>query len=209
MGLQLRVRHALGARMVEVESRGPQRPIVIGRNPDADIQVPIGTVAPSHCVLYMEGDQWVIQDNGSSTGTYVNGAEVLGPVYLNFGDVVRLGESEGGPTIEIDPLGTAGGAGAAAGRPARPTEQETQDFYEEGVRNAPAAVVPQESDWPGETREETAEGADWVGMGAAARVGYRRRRPARKRGNYVGIMIGAALTIIFLTWWIAVKVMKE
>ena len=45
----------------------------------------------SHCVLYMDEDQWVIQDNGSSTGTYVNGREISGPVYLNFGDVVRLG----------------------------------------------------------------------------------------------------------------------
>src|SRR5437763_1305909 len=47
------------------------------------------------------------------------------------------------------------------------------------------------------------------GGGGGGRGGYRRRRPVRKGGNYVGIMIGAALTIIFLTWWIAVKVMKE
>ena len=159
--------------MVEVEPRGPQRPIVIGRNPDADVQVPIGTVAPSHCVLYMEGDQWVIQDNGSSTGTYVNGAEVLGPVLLNFGDVVRLGESEGAPTIEIDPLGTGRRAGAAAGRPAMPTEQETQDFYEEGVRSAPVEAVKQHNEWPVESQEEKAEGADWVGSFASGRHGGR------------------------------------
>src|SRR5580765_355089 len=127
MGLQLRVRHALGARVVEVEPRGPQRPIVIGRSPQADVQVPIGTVAPSHCVLYMDEDQWVIQDNGSSTGTYVNGREIGGPVYLNFGDVVWLGESEGGRRIEVVPRGAGRGMGEGVGRPAKPTEQETQD----------------------------------------------------------------------------------
>ena len=69
MGLQLRVRHALGARILEIDPRGPDRPIVVGRTVEADVQVPMGTVAPSHCVLYMEGEQWVIQDDGSSMGT--------------------------------------------------------------------------------------------------------------------------------------------
>src|SRR5258706_5041253 len=133
MRLQLRVRHALGARMAEIEPRGPERPIVVGRTAEADVQVPIGTVAPSHCVMYMEGDQWVIQDDGSSSGTYVNGNPASGPVYLNFGDVVRLGESEGAPTIEIDPMGTGRRArmamGGLAGRPAMATEQEPQEAF--------------------------------------------------------------------------------
>jgi len=200
MGLQLRVRHALGARVVEVEARGPQRPIVIGRSPQADVQVPMGTVAPSHCVLYIQNDQWVIQDDGSSTGTYVNGTEAAGPVYVNSGDVVRLGESEGAPTIEVDPLGTARGAGAAAGRPALPQEQEPQDYYEEPAANSPMAEPPQ---------EKTAEGADWVGMGVAAGGRVRRPRPVKKKTDYVPIAVGAVIGVVLLTWFIASKLLKE
>src|SRR5687767_6400910 len=130
MGLQVRLRHALGARMLEIEPRNAGRPITIGRLPGADIQVPVGTVAPSHCVMYMEGDQWVIQDVGSSTGTYVNGAAISGPVYLNLGDVVSLGQGEASPVIEIDPMGTgrqqmAQRAVRGGGRPSQPVEQET------------------------------------------------------------------------------------
>ena len=115
MRLQLRVRHALGARVVELEPRGPQNPIVIGRTPQSDVQVPIGTVAPAHCVIYVDGEQWVIQDNGSSTGTLVNGSLISGPVYLQFGDLVTLGESTGAPTIEVDPMGVARGRGRGRG----------------------------------------------------------------------------------------------
>src|SRR5436309_14657554 len=92
MSLQLRIRHALGTRVVEIEPRGPQQPIVIGRTAEADVQVPIGTVSPAHCVMYIERDQWVVQDNGSSGGTIVNGTATSGPVFVAFGDVVALGE---------------------------------------------------------------------------------------------------------------------
>ena len=201
MRLQLRVRHALGARMVEIEPRGPERPIVIGRTAEADVQVPIGTVAPAHCVMYIEQDQWVVQDNGSSGGTYVNGQAISGPVFVDFGDVVSLGASESAPTIEIDPMGTrrarAGRGGGAQGRPALPKEQEPQAFYEEKVSAAPAAAS-----------EETSEGDELVEMPGAT-VGYRRRRPVRKQGSYVGITIVAAVGIILAGWWIVSQMMKE
>jgi len=213
MGLQLRVRHALGARMVEIEPRSSQRPIVVGRTAEADVQVPIGTVAPSHCAIYMEGEQWVIQDNGSSTGTYVNGSAISGPVYLNFGDVVSLGEAAGAPTIEIDPMGTARRAQAAVGgpvgRPSQPMEQEPQAFYEDRGNKAAMAPAPQQGDWPARAEEEPAEEEAWADMGGTARGGYRRRRPVRKQGSYVGITIGAAIAIIFLGWYIVAKMTKE
>src|SRR6266850_1044783 len=211
MGLQLRVRHALGARMVEIEPRSSQRPIVVGRTAEADVQVPFGTVAPSHCVIYMEGERWVIQDNGSSTGTYVNGSPISGPVYLKFGDVVSLGEAAGAPTIEIDPMGTArrqnAAAGGPVGRPSQPTEQEPQAFYENRVSAARGAEAPGQSDLPVATDEEP-EGEALVDV-AGAMGGYRRRRPVRKQGSYVGITIGAAIAIIFLGWYIVDRMTKE
>src|SRR5205823_1542502 len=145
-------------RVVEIEPRGPQQPIVIGRTAEADVQVPIGTVSPAHCVMYIEHDQWVVQDNGSSGGTFVNGTAISGPVFVDFGDVVALGESLNAPTIEIDPMGTAkaraGRDRGAAARPALPREQEPQALYEEKESVAPAAGA-----------EQPSEGDDWVDMG--------------------------------------------
>lgn len=193
MGLQLRIRHALGARVVQIEPRGPQNPIVIGRTPRADVQVPIGTVAPAHCVMYMERDQWVIQDNGSSTGTYVNGSPISGPVFVGFGDVVTLGESAGAPTIEIDPMGTGRvAAGGGESRPALPEEQEPQAFYEEPTLS-----------------ENATEGEPLIELGSLGTARIRPRRPVKKQGSYVGVTIAAAVGIIFLGWWIVSQVMKE
>src|SRR4051812_10120324 len=106
MRLQLRVKHTLGTRMMEIEPRSSTRPIVVGRSPEADVQVPVGTISPRHCLLYLEGEQWVIQDAGSPTGTYVNGGKLDGAAYLRLGDVVTLGTAPGAPSIEIDPMGT-------------------------------------------------------------------------------------------------------
>jgi hypothetical protein len=209
MRLQLRVRHALGARVVEIEPRGPQRPIVIGRRPEADVQVPIGTVAPEHCVMYMEQDQWVIQDNGSSTGTFVNGNAISGPVYVGFGDVVALGEAAEAPTIEIDPMGTARRAATALAakesRPRLPTEQEPQAMYEDRAGASRERVARAQGDWPAEA---PAEGNDFVDMGAAA-GGIRRRRPVRKQGSYAGLAIAGAVVVIVFGWFIVWQMMKD
>src|SRR5215213_7586049 len=69
MGLQLRVKHALGARMVEVPERGVDRPIVVGRDTACEVQVPSGAVAPMHCLLWQQDGEWVMQDNGTEAGT--------------------------------------------------------------------------------------------------------------------------------------------
>ena len=49
MGLQIRVRHALGQRVIELPDRAVDRPLVVGRAANAEVQVPSVTVAPKHC----------------------------------------------------------------------------------------------------------------------------------------------------------------
>ena len=45
MGLQIRLRHALGERVVEVRPRSVELPLVIGRSKESDLQIPSVTVA--------------------------------------------------------------------------------------------------------------------------------------------------------------------
>ncbi len=54
----------------------PGRPLVIGRQPDADLVLPDEAVSRRHARLAFEGDELVVEDLGSTNGTYLNGARV-------------------------------------------------------------------------------------------------------------------------------------
>lgn len=118
MGLQLRVRHALGARLIEVAERSPDNPLRIGRDAECEVRIPSSSVAPVHCLLYVQDGQWVVQHIGDDTGTFVNGQPVAEAAYVAPGDAVTLGA--GAATIELDPLGTMRKAMAAASASLRP-----------------------------------------------------------------------------------------
>jgi hypothetical protein len=122
MGLQVRIRHALGERLTALPARTVDHPVVVGRSAAADVQVPSVSVAPKHCALFVHDGVWVVQDLGGTSGTFVNGKKVAGPTPLNIGDVVTVGAESGAPKLEIDPAGTAEGrtGRAVAGEPAAP-----------------------------------------------------------------------------------------
>jgi serine phosphatase RsbU (regulator of sigma subunit) len=62
----------------------------LGRSQTQDVVLGDKCVSRQHAVILREGAQWVLADQGSSHGTYVNGAKVQ-RVVLNAGDVVQLG----------------------------------------------------------------------------------------------------------------------
>ncbi len=46
-----------------------------------------------HCRIVRKGNDYILTDEGSSTGTYVNDERILGPRTLRSGDLIRLGRS--------------------------------------------------------------------------------------------------------------------
>jgi pSer/pThr/pTyr-binding forkhead associated (FHA) protein len=96
--------HSLGERLVEVEARASDRANVVGRSADAEVEIPSPEIAGAHCFLYVDQDRWVVQDAESGGGTFVNGQRLAGPVFLESGDVVRLGVGGNSPTLEVDPF---------------------------------------------------------------------------------------------------------
>lgn len=158
MGLQLRLRHPLGQRMLDLPARGADRPVIVGRSSSADVQIPSTLVGPAHCLIVQQDGQWILQDAQSSTGTCVNGQQIDGPVFIGPGDIIQLGLGAGSPTLEVDPLRMDGGAavGAAAGaRPMAPT--------------SPAAYAPQEAEAPaGEEAPAQEEGGDLAAAAGSA-----------------------------------------
>src|SRR5512140_1743441 len=70
----------------------PNRQIVIGRSSDLDMVLVEDMVSRKHAKISTVGQQIVIQDLGSTNGTFVNG-EKIKKVRLKEGDRVLIGTS--------------------------------------------------------------------------------------------------------------------
>jgi hypothetical protein len=67
---------------------------LLGRGEQADIQLEDGFASTSHARLVPHGDVIVLEDLGSTNGTYLNGEALSGPQPLHVGDKIRIGDSE-------------------------------------------------------------------------------------------------------------------
>lgn len=62
----------------------------IGAAPGCDIQLKIPGVSAEHAILLCRNGKFIIEDNLSSNGTFVNGEMIDDKVYLNENDVIRI-----------------------------------------------------------------------------------------------------------------------
>jgi pimeloyl-ACP methyl ester carboxylesterase/uncharacterized protein YegL len=67
--------------------------LIIGRSRISNIYVADPSVSRRHARIRFSNEQWFIQDMGSSSGVYVNGAKVNASV-LRSGDHIRIGSTE-------------------------------------------------------------------------------------------------------------------
>jgi hypothetical protein len=67
---------------------------VLGRSADADIVLGDQFSSGRHAQLVPHGDAVVVEDLGSTNGTYLNGEPLTGPQPLHDGDRIRIGDSE-------------------------------------------------------------------------------------------------------------------
>ncbi len=74
----------------------------IGRDPDADIVLEDARVSWRHATLRVDGRSWVLQDLGSTNGTWV-GAERTSRVDITANCVVRVGNPDDGPVLRFEP----------------------------------------------------------------------------------------------------------
>lgn len=89
---------ALIVRSAPRMSPGAAFPIVagtnalVGRAPDCDLQLSDTFVSSHHASLQVTPEGLVVQDLGSTNGTFVNGAQVEGPLLLRPGDELAIGD---------------------------------------------------------------------------------------------------------------------
>ncbi len=67
--------------------------VVIGRDPNVDLTISSPAVSRRHVRLTREADGYVLEDLGSSNGTYVNDQKLVGRRPLKAGDQIRLGQA--------------------------------------------------------------------------------------------------------------------
>jgi pSer/pThr/pTyr-binding forkhead associated (FHA) protein len=66
--------------------------LLIGRDSSNGVAINDAEISRKHSRLSFQGGKYVLEDLGSTNGTFVNGQRLAGPVVLKPGDVVSLGE---------------------------------------------------------------------------------------------------------------------
>jgi hypothetical protein len=67
---------------------------LLGRGEAADIRLEDTFASSQHARLVPQGEVMVLEDLGSTNGTYLNGEPLRGPQPLHVGDSIRIGDSE-------------------------------------------------------------------------------------------------------------------
>jgi hypothetical protein len=70
-----------------------QDSLTLGRDPGNEIMIGDPQVSRQHARITRQGGLTVIEDAGSTNGTFVNGLRLAGPHTLTDGDVISLGDA--------------------------------------------------------------------------------------------------------------------
>jgi pSer/pThr/pTyr-binding forkhead associated (FHA) protein len=72
-------------------------PILVGRGTDAGIRLDDDYVSTRHARIAWSGDQWYVEDLGSTNGTYIGAHRLAQPTALQLGSQIRVGKT----TLEL------------------------------------------------------------------------------------------------------------
>lgn len=70
-----------------------QEELLLGRDMTNDIAISDPEVSRRHARFFMQNENILVEDLGSTNGTFLNGERISSPQQLRAGDVITLGES--------------------------------------------------------------------------------------------------------------------
>ncbi len=105
---------------------------VLGRDLNNDIVVNDSEVSRKHTKIYVFGQGFVVEDMGSTNGTFVNGQRISGPHTLIPGELIALGDQT---TYLFEVAEADEDATRVAAAPPQPQVQQPQ--YQQPVQAAP------------------------------------------------------------------------
>ncbi len=74
------------------EHRLPSQTAVIGRAVECDVVITSKSVSREHTRLRRDGRRWLVEDLGSTNGTYLNGERIINSLTLRDGDSLKVGD---------------------------------------------------------------------------------------------------------------------
>ncbi|MFJ3783410.1 FHA domain-containing protein [Streptomyces sp. NPDC090093] len=118
----------------------PSRSYTVGRDPQGDLVIDDARVSWRHATISWGGRSWVIEDHGSTNGTFVRGQRIhqmeIGP-----GSAVHLGNATDGPRLNL-------AAGARAGhQPQQPAQQPAPHQQPPVAQPVPAHQAAEQAEW--------------------------------------------------------------
>lgn len=69
------------------------RPIMIGRADDSTLVLDDDYASTRHARISQSGDDWYVEDLGSTNGTYLDRSKVSGPTRVPVGTPIRIGKT--------------------------------------------------------------------------------------------------------------------
>ncbi|MEU0088050.1 FHA domain-containing protein [Streptomyces sp. NPDC006274] len=132
----------------------PSRSYTLGRDPQGDVVIDDARVSWRHATISWGGRSWVIEDHGSTNGTYVQGQRIH-QMEIGAGTAVHLGNATDGPRLGLTGAGAPAGAAAGAyaqGAPQQAAQAPAQQPQQQGWQQPPAQQPPQQAaaqqGWP-------------------------------------------------------------
>jgi pSer/pThr/pTyr-binding forkhead associated (FHA) protein len=80
---------ALAGTRISLDSR----PILIGRADDSTLVLDDDYASTRHARVAQQGEEWYVEDLGSTNGTYLDRAKVTGPTRVPLGTPIRIGKT--------------------------------------------------------------------------------------------------------------------
>jgi pSer/pThr/pTyr-binding forkhead associated (FHA) protein len=68
-------------------------PVLIGRAPDSTLVLTDDYASNRHARISLQDGMWLVEDLGSTNGTYLGQRKLDGPVPLDMGVAVRIGKT--------------------------------------------------------------------------------------------------------------------
>ncbi|WP_106429951.1 FHA domain-containing protein [Streptomyces xiaopingdaonensis] len=114
----------------------PSRAYSLGRDPQGDVVVEDARVSWRHATVRWGGRSWVLEDHGSTNGTYTQGQRIQ-QLELAPGTSVNLGNAADGPRLTLSGAAAAQPGGYAAQVGAPGAQQQGQPVPEAYPQQAP------------------------------------------------------------------------
>ncbi|MGW0700280.1 FHA domain-containing protein [Streptomyces sp. NPDC002867] len=145
----------------------PSRSYTLGRDPQGDLVIDDARVSWRHATISWGGRSWVIEDHGSTNGTYVQGQRIH-QMEIGAGSAVHLGNATDGPRLSLTAAAAYSAQAAApqqaaaqqapAPQPGWPQGQAPQ-AAQQGWQHPPAPQAQPPAQVPHQQGVQKAEGA--------------------------------------------------